>query len=151
MSANLFLVSTACLLLSSQGANTDAIKQDLKKFSGTWVAVLTEIDGKKQSAWEEQSFWTFAGDKLTSTLGDKPGSGGKVRLDPAKSPKTIDIDFTTPEGTTGTLVGIYRFNEDGTLWLALDNKGVGRPANFPTRPGGAHRMIAFKKKDDRKK
>jgi uncharacterized protein (TIGR03067 family) len=150
MSVDLFLVSTACLLLTAQGANTDAIKQDLKKFRGTWVAVSTAIDGKKKSALDEQSFWIFDDDKLTSRLKDKPGSGGRVRLDPAKSPKAIDIDFTTPEGVTGTLVGIYQFNEDGTLWLAFDGRGVGRPASFSTTPGSGHRLIAFKKEDNNK-
>jgi uncharacterized protein (TIGR03067 family) len=142
-------MTTHCCLsliiaLVAQDPKADQIKQDLKKLNGTWVAVSTEIEGKKQSALNDKSYWIFDGDKLTSRIKDKPGSGGIVRLDPTKDPRAIDIDFKTPEGTTGALVGIYQFSDDGTLWLAFA-ASQHRPVDFPTKPGSENRLIEFKK------
>ncbi len=123
-------------------------KGDLRKFTGTWVAVSTEIDGKTQSALEEESYWVFTGDRVASRQKGKPGSGGTVRLDSTKAPKAIDIDFRTPEGETGILVGIYQFRDDGTLWLAFAGSDAVRPAEFPTKPGSGHRRIEFERKGD---
>ena len=74
------------------------LEKEVKKFQGTWTFESHESGGKELPAGELKGLiLIFEGDKHTVKKGDEVIQGGMQKLDPSKSPKTIDV--TTNEHT----------------------------------------------------
>jgi RNA polymerase sigma factor (sigma-70 family) len=111
--------------------------REVKALEGEWVVVGLEADGRKATAGEMKGMrWTFRGTEVTST--DPDGSGGKMsfRLDPAKSPKEIDLTPLDGREKGKVAAGIYRL-DGGRLQVCLRDPGGagGRPKEFVSGPG----------------
>jgi RNA polymerase sigma factor (sigma-70 family) len=104
-------------------------KSDLDKLQGTWVAVSSEWDGKTDSgeAVREHKL-VVAGRRLTYWTRKGPHEAS-FRLDPAREPREIDMDFDGGALTRG----IYEFDGD-RLKLRWSKVGE-RPGGFDTDDG----------------
>jgi uncharacterized protein (TIGR03067 family) len=124
----------------------EAVAKDLQAFKGTWRLSYKEVDGK-----------TLSEEEIKDVIGTGDGSGkfsvrregkvigeGTVKLDPAKTPKAIDITFTEGDrkGTTG--VGIYEIESDA-FRVCLARVGDGRPADFSARAGSGRTLVVYKR------
>src|SRR5687767_13576634 len=83
---------------SGSGALADDkadLEKEVKKFQGTWTIESSETGGMKLPADQLKAFRvTFDGDKHTVKNGDQVIQIGTQKLDPSKSPKTIDVTMT---------------------------------------------------------
>jgi RNA polymerase sigma factor (sigma-70 family) len=114
-------------------------KTDQERMAGYWLIVKN--DGSRNRKGED---WLI-------------GDGGIVmypnhwgfrilmhfhRLDPAKSPKQIDITVTkTNKEHIGVIKGIYAFAGDNELRLCLGEIGRDRPTEFAGKPGQSEFLI----------
>src|SRR5262249_33921941 len=78
----------------------------------------------------------------------------KYKIDPTKTPKTIDYMLTDGQGKGMTSLGIYELNEENdTLKCCFAFPGKDRPEEFSSRKGSQRtlttwRKVIMKKDDD---
>jgi uncharacterized protein (TIGR03067 family) len=113
-------------------------KNDKQKIQGIWKAVGLESNGKprEENAYAGTTF-TFKDDQVILSERGHPPTPLRFELDPAKSPKAIDLI------TTDALPGIYELRGDD-LKLCF-RIGKGRPTEFKTRPGDDTEMFTLKR------
>src|SRR5438552_1008943 len=71
------------------------LEKEVRKFQGTWTFESTETGGKEIPRGELKGLiLIFEGDKHTVKKGDEVLQVGTQKLDPSKSPKTIDVTMT---------------------------------------------------------
>jgi uncharacterized protein (TIGR03067 family) len=137
MYRHVLLVCVVVLLsaISSQGGGP---KDDLAKLKGDWTLVYTEANGKKRTPENFKEFSrTVTGDTYVVTIETEEGVqtvGGKIKLDPTKSPKTIDVEMTEGAAKGKSFRGIYKFEGD-TQVICLAAPDKDRPAKFDSTEG----------------
>ena len=136
------LVTLLCAfgLVVSGGTGTRAggkadVEKELKKFQGVWTVESLESGGKKIPADTFKGMTlTYEGDKYTVKNGKEVIQVGTQKVDPSKSPKTIDVTMTEGPNKGAVMLGIYEINGD-TLRVCFDTEGKKRPAEFKSPPG----------------
>lgn len=150
----------AGLALAAHGLTAGEKKSDtkieLKKLEGNWKMEKAELQGSNSPnadqmkiVIEERIFkFYFGGDKV---------SAAKLTINPSKSPKTVDFNWTAGSVAGKTSLGIYRFNKDGYLEICMNQaQGPGsdkRPTKFTTKPSvgkGSILYVLEKEKDEDK-
>jgi uncharacterized protein (TIGR03067 family) len=129
------LVLTASGGTRARGDNKADLEKELKKLQGTWTLESVEVGGKEQPAADFKGMTViFEGDKFTVKAGDDVIQVGTDKLDPSKSPKTVD--FTVTEGLSkgAVMLGIYEISGD-TLKVCFDPEGKKRPTEFKSASG----------------
>ena len=120
------------------GARADQkvdVEKDLKKFQGTWNFESVEAVGKQESASDFKDMTvTFEGDKFTVKKGHEVIQVDTEKIDPSKSPKTVDVTVTEGLSKGAVMLGIYEIDGD-TLKVCFDPEGKKRPTEFKTAPG----------------
>jgi len=146
-------MKTCCLLLLITGllAAADAPGQDdLAKLRGTWLTVSLVSDGKTlvdEKAPPKPGPTTklaYDGDRWTIQVGDKTVAGGKFKIDPAKTPKEIDILDESGVANDKTKLGIYELDGD-TYKYCLAPAGKPRPTGFTSKEGSGHSLGVSKR------
>jgi uncharacterized protein (TIGR03067 family) len=134
-----FLVAAACGLLLAVDSRTDnQAKGDQDKIQGTWVLVSAERNGKELPAEVvSQIRLVFAGDKLTTQHKERK-TEAHFKLDPARTPKEIDLDM---DGSIGK--GIYQLEGD-KLKIAHGEVGGTRPREF-SKSGTGTTVLVLKR------
>src|SRR5437763_9434753 len=106
------------------------VENELKKFQGTWTFESVEAGGKKLPADQFKGMTvTFEGDKYSVKNGDKVVEAATQKLDPSKSPKTLDAKVTDGPNKGAVILGIYEISGD-TLKVCFDPEGKKRPTEF---------------------
>jgi uncharacterized protein (TIGR03067 family) len=138
-------VLTASGGIGAQGGDKADVEKELKMFHGAWKVELVEAGGKKLpiDLFKEMTV-NFEGDKYTVKIGDKVIQKATQKLDPSKSPKTLD--GTVAEGPNkGTVIlGIYEISGD-TLKVCFDPEGKKRPTEFKTADGSQTTLAVYKR------
>ena len=130
------VAAAAVVAAADDAADREAArKAELAKLQGTWKIVTMEIDGNKtpDNAVPESRMIlkddTFAMVSLGATL-----YRGNYRIDPSRTPKTLDIEFTEGPEKGNTALGIYEL--DGDNWkICLTVGAKERPKAFATAAG----------------
>jgi uncharacterized protein (TIGR03067 family) len=146
------LVTSICTLVFvvSGGTGTRAddkanVEKELKKFQGTWTFESVEAGGKKSPADELKGLTLiFEGDKHTVKKGDEVIQVGRQKLDPSKSPKTIDVTMIEGPSKGAVMLGIYEISDD-TLKVCFDSEGKKRPTEFKS-PAGSETFVNVHKR-----
>ena len=125
-------------------AKEEAVAKDLQAFKGTWRLSSKEEDGKKFS--EEEIKDVIATNDGSGNIsvrrGDKEINEGTVKLDPTKSPRTIDVTFTEGERKGQTVLGIYEIEGDA-FRVCVARPGDERPAEFSAKAGSGHILVVY--------
>jgi uncharacterized protein (TIGR03067 family) len=120
-------------MVGAQAGSDDAVKKERANMAGTWKIVSQEIGGKKTYTDEqlERFLVTFDADgKSTVKLDGKVIVESTNKIDPTKTPKTLDQTFTKGGGGEGkTSFGIYELKDD-TLKACFGDPEDGAPAKF---------------------
>jgi len=121
------------------------VEKELKKFQGTWTFESSETGGKELPNGELKGLiLTFEGDKHTVKKGDEVIQVGVQKLDPSKSPKTIDVTMTEGPNKGAVMLGIYEIDGD-TLKVCFDPHGKKRPTEFKSAPGSENFVNVHKR------
>src|SRR5688572_16398114 len=152
------LVPLLCALVLTASTGTGAraddkadVAKELKKFQGTWTFESLEAGGKKLAAdvFKEMTV-TFEGDKYSVKMGDMVVEAVTLKLNPSKSPKTLDAKVTDGPNKGNLILGIYEIDGD-TLKVCFDEKGVKRPTEFKTAADSQATLVVHKRAKDLKK
>jgi RNA polymerase sigma-70 factor (ECF subfamily) len=111
----------------------DALGKEIKNLVGTWKLVSSESEGNKvpeNILKGEVVRWKITESTILMTVENKKKEEDKYTLDPAASPKTIDL--TDKEGHRTP--GIYLLDGD-SLKVCLNEGGNERPKEFASKPG----------------
>ncbi len=130
----------ALALVLSGGAATRAddkadVEKEFEKFQGVWTFESVEAGARRRRPNScKGATITFAGDKFTVKRGAEVIQAGTQKLDPSKSPKTIDVVMTEGLNKGAVMLGIYEIDGD-TLRVCFDEAGMKRPTEFKSVPG----------------
>jgi uncharacterized protein (TIGR03067 family) len=155
MSKHLARILAIGALLAGVGAwagadDTDkreAIKRELRKFEGTWLMASGEQDGKPLAAdVVKKARLVIQGERHTVKVGDDTYVGTH-KLDPTKSPRTIDVKDSEGPFKDKTLKGIYELTDEAfRVCFAPPDKD--RPTEFTTKSGTGMMLHEWKKKKE---
>ena len=121
------------------------LEKEVRKFQGTWTFESCEAGGKNLSIDELKGlFLTFEGHKHTVKKGDEVIQVGTQKLDPSKSPKTIDVTLTEGPNKGTVMLGIYEISGE-TLKVCFDAEGKKRPTEFKSAPGSENFVNVHKR------
>jgi uncharacterized protein (TIGR03067 family) len=111
----------------------DAVDKELEVFQGRWSVERLEENGSAESAEELKKLAvSFKGAKMVIVIDGREESM-TIKIDPAKSPKTIDLTPNFGDDRNKTTPGIYEI--DGlTLRICACPKGD-RPKKFASEKG----------------
>jgi uncharacterized protein (TIGR03067 family) len=91
-------------------AKEEVVKEELKKFEGTWALTSAERKGEKAPAEAIKDFrLAIKGNKLTIRVGGPPLEG-TLTVDPSKKPRAYDTRIAVDDRKQ-TSVGIYELDE----------------------------------------
>ena len=146
------LVTLLCALGLSASGGTGAraddkadAEKELKKFQGTWTFESVEAGGKKLPADQFKGMTvTFEGDKYSVKMGDRVVEAATLKLDPSRSPKTLDATVTEGPNKGNVILGIYEIDGD-TLKVCFDPEGKKRPTEFKS-PAGSENFVNVHKR-----
>jgi uncharacterized protein (TIGR03067 family) len=127
-------------------AEEKAAEKESKKLQGKWVATSLrhgDTEAPKEDIEKGAITLVIKGDKFTFKT-PKETQEGTFKIDPSKSPKTIDLSVTTKGGKKKTIVGIYEWDGDA-LRIAGDQEK--RPKDFKSKLGGSI-VVRLKKAKD---
>jgi uncharacterized protein (TIGR03067 family) len=111
------------------------LEKEVRKFQGTWTFESSVAGGKELPADQLKGLiLLFEGEKHTVKKGDDVIQVGTQKLDPSKSPKTIDVTMTEGPSKGTVMLGIYEIDGD-TLKVCFDGEGKKRPTEFKSPPG----------------
>ena len=111
------------------------LEKEARKFQGTWT-FESSVTGSEELPADQLKMLVviFEGDKHTVKKGDDVFQVGTQKLDPSKSPKTIDVTMAEGPNKGTVMLGIYEIDGD-TLKVCFDPQGKKRPTEFKSEAG----------------
>ncbi len=129
----------------AEQARRKAIEVDRKAFEGTWVGESNIRDGKVVSDDEVKQVRLFlTADRYTMERGGDRTSRGTCKIDPTKTPKTMDISIIDGVYKGQTWLGIYELTDD-TYHACFATEGKLRPDRFSSEPGSGRILWVFRR------
>ena len=137
----LVMVLTVGFLVGADSPKKEAIKKELARLQGTWVAISVEENGRSlrpRLVRRAHITLTIAGNKFAfrSPRGDADGT---LKIDPTQKPKWMD---TVTEDKDKIRLGIYQLQGD-TLTLC---GGKERPTAFKSSRNGPKVIVLQREK-----
>ena len=119
---------------------SEEAQKELSKLEGKWQFKDFMLDGKKI---DFGAVWQFKGETVVETIG-VPRRSGTLKVEPGKSPKEIDVNFTKSNGgMTGLFRGVYELEGDKlTVCLGTDGK---RPEKLESPAESKTMLIVFQR------
>ena len=131
----------------AQPANDEKAKKDLERMQGTWTMHALEVDGKTvPDAKLQNTFLTVKGDEYRTKVKDMEPPGLRLKLDPSKDPKTVDMIQKQGDGSEKVIKGIYTFENDTLKICRGLTPEQERPNQFATWPNTSYFVVTWKKK-----
>lgn len=114
------------------------IAKETRRFQGTWTIESSMAAGQEIPRDQLKGFIViYEGDKHTLKHDGKVFQIGTQKIDPSKSPKTIDVTMTEGPQKGKVMLGIYEFHGD-TMKACFDPTGTNRPTEFRSAAGSAN-------------
>lgn len=121
------------------------IEKETARFQGSWNIESSITGGKEIPAADLKGFLViYEGDKHTLKFGNDVFQVGTQKIDPSKSPKTIDVTMTEGPSKGSVLLGIYELDGD-TLKVCFDPQGKKRPTEFKSPEGSQYFVNVHKR------
>jgi uncharacterized protein (TIGR03067 family) len=120
-------------------------EMELKKFDGTWTLSSGEAEGKALTEMQLKGGTLVIKDgHFTITMPAKEKLTGTQKVDPSKTPKTIEITDDSGANKGKTSLGIYEFKGE-EFHCVFAPPGKDRPAKFSTAPDSGQWLHVWKK------
>ncbi len=147
MGKYLIVVLFVSSMAVAEASREDPASKERDALQGVWVTASIEERGAPVNAdtvKERRLEMTFKGKEFTWQR-KSVSSTGTFRIDPTKTPKTLDFDLIVPTKETWTWTAIYELDGD-TLRVHLPDVGLARPKDFKTnKDGPTSAVIVFKR------
>lgn len=141
------LLSTLVLTATGRMCADDKaeVEKELKKFQGTWTFVSVVAGGKEVPIDAFKGITvTFEKDRYAVKKDDMVIEAATQKLDPSRSPRTLDVTVTEGPNKGAVMLGIYEISGD-TLKVCFDPEGKKRPTQFKSEAGAqtlvVHRRV----------
>ena len=122
-----------------------AVKDELKRHQGTWIATSSTYDGQKAPEDIVRSIKRIVErDHVVWERDGKRFAGTKIELDPTREPKTIDVIPDGGRNRGERVLGIYKL-EDDTLTICMAAPGKPRPKEFKAEKGSGCTLRTFQR------
>jgi uncharacterized protein (TIGR03067 family) len=106
-----------------------------------------EIDGKDVPASKlAGTTLTVKGDEYRTKVKDKEPPGFRLKLDPTRDPKTVDMIQKQGDGSEKVIKGIYTFENDMFKICRGLTPAQERPNQFATWPNTSYFVVTWKRK-----
>jgi uncharacterized protein (TIGR03067 family) len=136
----LFLSGLVCV----QAGEKDS---DLDRMQGTWIVVSLVEEGKAVPAKETEILeYVISKDVFTVYEKGKIVVQDQIKLDPTKTPKTIDFTHLVGDDKGKSELAIYVFEKD-QLKLCINEKAKERPTVFDGKETQSYSVLVLKKKE----
>jgi uncharacterized protein (TIGR03067 family) len=136
------MIVAAGLLVAASPQQKDDAKKDTDKVQGTWVLQSIQVGGETSPNGKGNKM-VVTGEKF-AVSGDMGDMKGTIKLDPAKNPKEVEMNFMEG-GLTGKSLGVYSIDGDELkLSMAAPDSGE-RPKELSSKAGSTHFFIIFKR------
>jgi uncharacterized protein (TIGR03067 family) len=150
MTRSAFIAVTASVVLVATARPDDPTPDDAKALQGEWRVVAGEKDGKKdpeKRILDAAGKLVVGGDEFTLSGKHAPPAKYKVRLDPSKTPKAIDLTIQDGKHKGTTVAGIYTLEKDRfTLCVPIAGPDPSaRPKDFTTKEGDNLMVLTFER------
>lgn len=136
-------------LAAAQVKEPVASEAELKKFQGSWVLILGEMDGKTISSEHVKgSKITFTGSKVELAAPHQHKEtiiATLVKLDETINPKEMHWVRTTGPNAGTTMIAIYEFEGPDRYKICFDPAGSATPKEFRTKSGTGHISHTWKR------
>lgn len=111
------------------------VKQELQRLQGGWTfeSLRQNGDVTKAEALAKRVLF-FGGDAFVVLDAGAIVQAGKIQVDPAKTPRTLNLIVDQGDHRGETLLGIFEF-EDDLLRACIGLDGQSRPAGFKVEDG----------------
>ena len=86
----------------------------------------------------------MTGDKFAITYSEGNGREYDLKLDSDEKIKTLDLSMGSGDLARKEL-GIYKWEDDDTITLCIDDSGAKRPAEFATQKGTTLELFTLKR------
>jgi uncharacterized protein (TIGR03067 family) len=140
-----WLCPVLCLAVAQTSTQEKAAK-DLERMQGTWTMQALEINGKGVPLEKLQDTMLIVkGDEYRTKIKDKELFGFRLKLDPSKDPKAVDMIQVQPDGTRKVIKGIYTFENDTFKMCRGLTPEQERPNQFATWPDTNYFVVTWKK------
>jgi uncharacterized protein (TIGR03067 family) len=132
------------VVLAAGTAADDAAKAELDKLQGEWQMVSSTNNGKELPAEAVKAITRVVKGNSYTLLRDGQvlAKGTVVKLDPSKTPKTMDVQRAAGGKP---LLGIYELDGD-THKVCLAEPGKDRPTVFSSQEGSGQTLTVWKRK-----
>jgi len=144
------VASTIWLLLATPfyqapAEKEEQVKEEITRLQGRWQVQSHEEDGKKLNADELKSLnVVFADANLLVLRNTTLVYLCKLKVDPAKTPKSANATVLVGEQKGDTFLGIYTVDGD-TLTICYDPQGNDRPKEFKAGSGSGLVLVVCKR------
>jgi uncharacterized protein (TIGR03067 family) len=139
------VISTAAPQPTEKAVPDEASRKELQKFQGTWIIESQELDGKPAKTEEIKTRTFFCGaDIFVVRKGADMLQLGIHKVDPSKSPRTINATISKGLYQGETMLGIYEIKDD-RLKVCFDIEGQKRPSEFKTAAKQGRFLATYKR------
>jgi uncharacterized protein (TIGR03067 family) len=139
------VVSFVAALLASGGqCDEKAAQADLARLQGEWAMVSGEIQGEAMpEGWRTTARRVAKENETTVTVGGQLFMKARFKLDPTKTPKTIDYEMTGGPTEGKKQLGIYEFDGE-QVRFCFGSPDKDRPTEFKTAAGDGRTLSVWK-------
>jgi uncharacterized protein (TIGR03067 family) len=145
--ARLLILGLFATSLCTAGViDDDAVKNELKRHQGTWIATSSTFDGQKAPDEIARSIQRIVTeDHVVWERQGKRFAGTKIELDPTADPKKIDVIPDGGRNRGERIQGIYKLDGD-RLTICMAAAGQPRPKEFNAEKGSGWTVQTFERK-----
>jgi uncharacterized protein (TIGR03067 family) len=120
------------------------MKEELAKLQGAWSIDALEVDGATMQESSVRGSQIVVKGSAFDTISMGATYKGKLKIDPAKTPKTLDLIFEAGPEKGNRSLAIYEL--DGDTWrICLTVTAKTRPKAFATTPGSGLALETLKR------
>jgi uncharacterized protein (TIGR03067 family) len=124
---------------------TDDARKDAEALKGSWAMVSLTLSGREMPEGQvSEGRMVVRGDGLTTTWAGRD-TFATFKLDPATTPRAIDITFKDGPLKDQTVKGIYKFEGDHFVMCRAAQPDRERPADFSSDAGSGRIMVVWKR------
>jgi uncharacterized protein (TIGR03067 family) len=139
------ILCVALGLIAAADSPADAGKKELDALQGKWSMAGLEVNGEKVPPEKfPSSRLEITGERYIVNTG-RSSHEMRIKVDPTKSPKTIDMTFQDGDNKGDTAEGIYKVEGDTLTICRPRLPPHERPTEFVTKPGTDRFIVTWKR------